>query len=201
MSGMAEHFVRVSPTLLVKANSDHVEKLRNFGTYVEVDDVGQPRISTRWILWYKGEEVQARLVARGFEEEAAIRRDSPTVGRSAVRVLLALAASKKWEVKTTDIKSTFLQSNTIDRDVHVSPPREAGCKNRLWKLQKCLYGLNDAARQFYQSVVAELLALGCTQSAHDPALYYFTDDQGELKGVLVSHIDDFLHAGDAGFDD
>ncbi|KAL5017698.1 hypothetical protein ScPMuIL_005226, partial [Solemya velum] len=24
---------------------------------------------------------------------------------------------------------------------------------------------------------------------------------GELKGVLVSHIDDFLHAGDAGFDD
>lgn len=183
------------------AKQVELEKLKQFGTYEEVKDNCQTRVSTRWILWYKGSEVRARLVARGFEEETNSPRDSPTVGKSAVRMLLAIAASKGWRVKTTDIKSAFLQSRQLDREVYIKPPPEADVlPGRIWRLLKCLYGLNDAARQFYNSVVDELNLLGCIQATLDPALFYKFDSSGELVGLLVSHIDDFLHAGEGVFD-
>jgi hypothetical protein len=64
-----------------------------------------------------------------------------------------------------------------------------------------VYGLNDAARQFYDSVVEELKELDCKQSSLDPSLFYKTSSDGKLLGVIVGHMDDFLHAGDAEFDD
>ena len=52
----------------VKAKQEELEKLAHFGTYKTVEDKGQFRISAKWVLWYKGEDVRARLTARGFEE-------------------------------------------------------------------------------------------------------------------------------------
>ena len=67
-----------------KAKYDKLAKRENSGNYETVEDTGQNGISTRWILWYKGEDIRACLVARGLEEEANFRRDSPTVDRNAV---------------------------------------------------------------------------------------------------------------------
>ncbi len=105
----------------LKAKQQELTKLKEFGTYEEVQDTGQFRITTRWVLWMKGEGVRARLVARGFEDEGSYRKDSPTVGKSAMRVLLTIAASNKWKVRTTDIKSAFLQGKNMDREVYITP--------------------------------------------------------------------------------
>ena len=78
----------------------------------------------------------------------------------------------------------------------MTPPPEANVKGCVWRLLRCLYDLNDAARQFYYSVVEELIKLGCVQSVLDPALFYKKGKNGNLVGLLVSHIDDFLHAGE-----
>ena len=51
--------------------------------------------------------------------------------------------------------------------------------------KKCLYGLNEAARQFYKSVVDELGELNCWQSSLDPALIFYTYDN-HLQGIIVS---------------
>ena len=185
----------------IRAKETELQKLKDFKTFEEVADRGQSRISTTWVLWWKGEEVRARLVARGFEEQEGIRSDSPTIGKSAMRVVLTVAASRGWRVKTTDIKSAFLQGNPLERDVFLTPPREAVVSSgHIWRLKHCLYGLNDAARQFYNSVVEELRRLGCTQSQLDPALFYLTLD-GCLVGMIASHIDDFLHAGTQQFEE
>jgi hypothetical protein len=118
-----------------------------------------------------------------------------------MRLVLTVAASLKWVVKTTDIKSAFLQGMPLERDVYLVPPPEAEAdQDVVWKLKKCLYGLNDAARRFYDSVVHELLQLGCVKSSLDPSLFLKKSEQGEIVGMLVSHIDDFLHAGNADFD-
>ena len=45
----------------------------------------------------------------------------------------------------------------------------------------------------------ELKRLGCVQSKCDPALFYYKKN-AQLCGLLVSHIDDFLHAGNDIFD-
>jgi hypothetical protein len=52
---------------------------------------------------------------------------------------------------------------------------------------------------FYQSVKDELLEIGCEQSSHDPALFFWKKN-GKLCGMVGSHVDDFLHAGTEAFD-
>ena len=69
----------------------------------------------------------------------------------------------------------------------------------VWKLNRCLYGLNDAARQFYLSVNQALRNQDCIQSELDPSLFYYKNQNGMLDGMLVSHIDDFLHGGSLKF--
>jgi hypothetical protein len=180
----------------IKAKLTELEKLRMFDTYEVIKHTNQDCISTTWVLWNKGSEVRARLVARGFEEKEYVRSDSPTVGKSSMRVLLALAANFGWKVRTTDIKSAFLQGKILDREVFLIPPKEAEVETGyIWKLKRCLYGLNDAARQFYNSVVETLIGLGCEQSQLDPTVFYYKGENGAIQGVLVSHIDDFLHGG------
>ena len=74
----------------IEAKKVELKKLLDFDSYEIVNDEGQYRISCRWILWYKGEEVRARLVARGFEEKEEVPSDSPTVDKCSMRLLLII---------------------------------------------------------------------------------------------------------------
>lgn len=182
----------------IQAKEEELKKLRDFQVYEEVQNFGQRPISTRWILWKKGSTTRARLVARGFEESLDSYVDSPTIGKCVVRIVLCIAVSYGWTIQSTDIKSAFLQGLPLERDVYIKPPREAEAGNKLWKLKKCLYGLNDAARQFYDCVRQELLGLGCKSTSLDPSLFFFREGDS-LSGIIVSHIDDFLHCGNTSF--
>ena len=120
----------------IQAKQVELEKLKNFQTHEEVDDLGQNWVSTTWVLWQKGNEVRARLVARGYEEEGDVCKDSPTIGKSTMRSLLTTAASKGWIVKPTDIKSAFLQGKVLDRDAYLMPLKDAGVHDgKLWRLK------------------------------------------------------------------
>ena len=185
----------------VDAKLEEIRKLKDFDTYDEVEDMGQFQLSTTWVLWEKGDEVRARLVARGYEEPDEIQKDSPTISKSGMRTFLAMAASHEWTIKTTDIKSAFLQGNPLKRDVYIQPPKEAKVqKGFIWKLKKCLYGLHDAARKFFNSIYEALKRLQCQQSHLDPALFYFYRND-TLSGLFACHVDDFLHAGNQYFDE
>ena len=134
--------------------------------------------------------MKARLVARGYEEHSEVQADSPTVLKSTLKTMLAIAGMKGWQCKTTDVKTAFLQGSQIERDVYLKPPIEANSPNHLWKLKKVVYGLNDAARYWFFSVKKELEQLGCVQSKFDPALFFFPADSpstnGNLKVSLLS---------------
>ena len=91
------------------------------------------------------------------------------------------------------MKSAYLQDNDITRDVFLKPPPEfdQGC---LWKLNKTVYGLSDAARQWYLRVKDELFRLGVHMCALDPALFsWYNDDV--LQGIICLYVDDFLWVG------
>ena len=183
------------------AKQTELQKLNNFDTYEEVENSGQHVLSTRWVITTKNNQTKARLVVRGFEEDFILPRDSPTVGKGSVKIFLAISASMKWTVKTTDIKSAFLQGKQLNRDVYLKPPKESGApEGIIWKLKHCLYGLKDGARQFYLSVKEELLKLGCKQCSLDPAVFILRSEQN-LNGIICCHVDDFLHAGDAKFEE
>ena len=182
------------------AKLTELQKLKDFDTYEEIKNCGQYTLSTRWVITEKDGQLKARLVVRGFEEEFFMPRDSPTVGKGTMRTFLAIASSKNWIVKTTDIKSAFLQGRELRRDVYIKPPKESETdRSIVWKLKHGLYGLKDGARQFYLSVKEELLKLGFNMCEIDPAMFYL--HRGEkLSGILCCHVDDFLHAGDENFE-
>ena len=83
-------------------------------TFEEVDDLGQPTLSCRWVCTDKLKEgkliSKARLVVRGFEENTSqIKTDSPTCSKETIRLLLSVLSSHKRSMHSLDIKSAYLQ--------------------------------------------------------------------------------------------
>jgi Reverse transcriptase (RNA-dependent DNA polymerase) len=56
-------------------------------------------------------------------------------------------------------------------------------------LNKSLFGLKQAPREWFQALVAFLLALGCVQSLSDGALFTFSDGGGNTVYIL-HYVDD-----------
>ena len=186
------------------AKEMELESWKNFNVYKEVKNEGQKAISVRWVITEKDDlddkRMKARLVARGFEEKEEIKSDSPTVSKEVLRTFITICSSMKWSANSIDIKAAFLQSEGIGRDVYLVPPTEAKCdENVLWKLEKCVYGLNDAARKWYLTVKNLLLKMNCIQLKTDPAAFYCYYN-GKLSGIFLMHVDDFLWGGTEWFE-
>ena len=182
-------------TECLEAKQKELDKLKEFGTYEVIEDEGQGHVTTTWVLTEKGTEIRARLTARGFMEDDEVPKDSPTMHKSSLRIVLAIAAAKGWTIETSDIRSAFLQGNLLDRDVYVKPPKEAGLTGKLWKLYKCLYGLRDASKQWYSKVKGILKKNGFHKSKFDSGLFYIFDENDNLIGIIGLHVDDFIHCG------
>ena len=180
------------------AKEQELSKLKEFNTYKVVEDQGQDRIATTWVLTEKADSVRARLTCKGFQEEEDFPTDSPTIQKSSIRLLLTLATTKNWRIQTIDIKSAFLQGDKLTREVYVKPPKEAQLKNKLWKLYKCLYGLKDASRQWYLRLKRTLKKHGFQKCKYDGGLFYQIKE-GVLQGAVGIHVDDFLSIGNNEF--
>ena len=49
-------------------------------------------------------------------------------------------SARKWECNSIDIKSEYLQGNTIQRKIFLKLPKEYD-EGKLWRLKKTVYGL------------------------------------------------------------
>ena len=76
------------------------------------------------------------------------------------------------------------KGNRLERDIYIEPPSEAHAKNKLWKLDKCVYGLNDAARMWYFTVWEELESLGCRRSVFDYGVFHMVGPKPEAGGCV-----------------
>ena len=103
-----------------------------------------------------------------------------------------------WRLMSLDIKTAFLQGQSIDRTIYIKPPPEANT-NMLWRLNKCIYGLADAPRCFYLHLREVLNESGASASQLDEALFFVHDKNGHLIGVIACHVDDLLYGGTSQF--
>lgn len=182
-------------------------KLRELNSW-EINDVyqevreedikeGSVIVDTRWIIGKKlkeGKEVwKARLVARGFKEKEDLEKEAPTCSSESLKIVLSYINRKGWDVRTIDIKTAYLQGRRINREAFIRPPREAG-SNKIWKLNKSVYGLKDAARVWYESLRDILVSTGAEVSNLDQTIFLWKDEFGTY-GIMVIHVDDICFGG------
>ena len=185
---------------VLDAKYKEIDNLVENNVFDVVPDTGQRRISTKWVITEKIKNekkiIKARLVARGFEEKLEnTRTDSPTCSRMSLRLCFTICALKRWEIQSFNVTSAFLQGNNIEREVYVKPPSEWDeADELLWKLKRCLYGLNDAPRAWYKRVVQLLVEYGGKASIYDAAVFLWHEGDS-LIGMTVVHVDDFVYCG------
>ena len=177
------------------AKEKELQSWKREGVYTEVSDEGQQTMSTTWVVKPKIIDgkytMKARLCARGFEEDQFFRTDSPTCSREGIRITLATIASNGWTLRSMDVKTAFLQGNRMQRTVYLKPPKEANTKN-IWLLQKCVYGLSDASRQWYLRIKEEMIKLGGDVNKLDYGLFTFTIN-GHLSAIVACFVQDMIY--------
>ena len=82
--------------------------------------------------------------------------------------------------------------------MYVVPPEDVRKEGKIWKLVKPLYGLDDASRKFWLNVRENLIRLKM-QTVPGDAAFYYDNNEGRLRGAVLSHMDDFTVAGDEQF--
>ncbi|GJX67495.1 putative ribonuclease H-like domain-containing protein [Tanacetum coccineum] len=105
---------------------------------------------------------KARLVAQGYTQEEEINYDevfAPVARIEAIRIFLAYASFKDFVVYQMDVKSALLFGK-IEEEVYVCQPpgfEDPNFPDRVYKVEKALYGLHQAPRAWYETLSTYLL--------------------------------------------
>nr|GEV01925.1 retrovirus-related Pol polyprotein from transposon TNT 1-94 [Tanacetum cinerariifolium] len=129
---------------------------------------GKHAIGTKWVYRNKKDEGgivvrnKTRLVAQGHTQEEVINYDevfAPVATIEAIRLFLAYASFMGFIVYQMDVKSAFLYG-TIEKEVYVCQPlgfEDPHFLNKVYKVEKSLYGLHQAPRAWYDTFFTYLL--------------------------------------------
>ncbi|GKG07675.1 putative ribonuclease H-like domain-containing protein, partial [Tanacetum coccineum] len=102
---------------------------------------------------------------------------APVVRIEAIRLFLAYASFKDFVVYQMDVKSAFLYG-TIEEEVYVCQPpgfENADFPDRVYKVEKALYGLHQAPRAWYETLLTYLLDNGFQRGEIDKTLFIRRD--------------------------
>lgn len=136
---------------------EEIESINSNETWDLVDlREGRRAVGFKWVFKLKQNQIaevirsQARLVAQGFSQRYGSDYDevfAPVVGQTTFRTLMSLAAYRKMVVKQYHVKTAFLHGNLEEETFMRQPPgfAVASMENKVYRLKKNLYGLNDSA--------------------------------------------------------
>ena len=184
---------------VIEAKKRELENFERHKAFEWVRDIGQPRISSGWVITPKqfGDVmgVKARLVCHGNQEASEHQSDAPTSTKLGLRMLFTICTQMGWSVMSADVTSAFLQAK-ITRDVFVRPPKDQQRPGMIWRLLRAMYGLDDASLLWYKTVEEEMIKLGCQKLQSDPAIFFYHHPtEKTLQGIVGWHVDDLNGGG------
>ncbi|GJS36674.1 putative ribonuclease H-like domain-containing protein [Tanacetum coccineum] len=175
-------------------------KLQQVWTLVDLL-YGKRAIGTKWVCRNKKDERgivirnKARLVAQGYTHEEGIDYDevfAPVARIEAIRLFLAYASYKDFVVYQMDVKSAFLYGK-IEEEVYVCQPpgfEDPEFPDKVYKVEKALYGLHQAPRAWYETLSTYLLENGFKRGKIDKTLF-IKRVKGDILLVQV-YVDDII---------
>ncbi|GJT56816.1 putative ribonuclease H-like domain-containing protein [Tanacetum coccineum] len=156
-------------------------KLQEVWTLVDLSN-GKRSIGTKWVFRNKKDESgimirnKARLVAQGYTQEEGTDYDevfAPVARIEAIRLFLTYASFKYFVVYQMDVKSAFLYGK-IEEEVYVCQPpgfEDPDFPDRVYKVEKALYGLHQAPKAWYETLLTYLLDNGFQRGKNDKTLF------------------------------
>ncbi|GJY67403.1 putative ribonuclease H-like domain-containing protein [Tanacetum coccineum] len=138
---------------------------------------------------------KARLVAQGNKQEECIDYDevfAPVARVEAIGLFLAFASYMNFPVYQMDVKSAFLYG-TIEEEVYVCQPpgfMDPTFLDKVYKVEKALYGLHQAPRAWYETLSTYLLENGFHRGQIDKTLF-IKRLKGDILLVQV-YVDDII---------
>ena len=115
---------------------------------------------------------------------------SPVARMDSIRLVLAIAASKRWEVHHMDVKSAFLHGY-LEEDIYMKKPEGfIDDPSLVCRLRKSLYGLKQAPRAWYSNMDAFLISKKFERCKYDCNVY-MKKKEGFLL-LVVLYVDDLL---------
>ena len=147
------------------------------------------------------DKLKARYVAKGYAQVEGLDffdTYAPTCKPETFRILLATAAQKDLQLGQMDVKSAYLHSN-IEEEIYLEQPqgfvKKANSGQKLvCKLNKSIYGLKQAAKNWYEALTSLLLKEGFKRSRNDYCLFVRKEEDETFSYVLV-WVDDIVVAG------
>jgi hypothetical protein len=166
---------------------------------------GQRVLRLQWILTIKRDEFgnelskKARLVVLGnlalpgvdYQETYA-----PVSKLPSIRVFFSIAAQFNMHLHQVDVKVAF-QNADIDEDIYVYAPEYYHLVNpdvrpgSVLKLNRALYGLPQAPRQWFKTVDAFLKELGYQPFSYEPCMYSKKMSDGG-SAIMILYVDDMV---------
>ncbi|GKF04241.1 putative ribonuclease H-like domain-containing protein [Tanacetum coccineum] len=175
-------------------------KLQKVWTLMDLPN-GKRAIGTKWVYRNKKDKKgimiknKAILVAQGYTQEEGIDYDevfAPVARIEAIRLFLAYASFKDFEVYQMDVKSAFIYGK-IEEEVYVCQPlgfEDPDFPDRVYKVEKAPYGLHQAPRAWYETLSTYLLENRFQRGQIDKNLF-IKRDQGDILIVQV-YVDDII---------
>ncbi|GJV14320.1 retrotransposon protein, putative, ty1-copia subclass [Tanacetum coccineum] len=187
------------------AMDEEMNSMKVNEVWTEVDPPSNAKIvRSKWLFKKKTDmdgEVhtyKARLVAKGFTQTYGIDYEetfSPVADIRAIRILIAIAAYYDYEIWQMDVKTAFLNGR-LDEDIYMEQPEgyvNPKYPNRVCKLQRSIYGLKQASRQWNKRFDEEIKKFGFTQNRDEPCVY--RKASGSNVVFLILYVDDILIMG------
>jgi len=138
---------------------------------------------------------KARLVVKGYCQEEGIDYEetfAPVARLESVRIFLAYAAHKNFDVYQMDVKCAFLNGE-LEETVYVEqPPGFVNPKfpNHCYVLDKAVYGLKQAPRAWYETLTKFLKQSKFKQGSVDST--FFRKKEGNHLMIVQIYVDDII---------
>ncbi|RVW44373.1 Retrovirus-related Pol polyprotein from transposon TNT 1-94 [Vitis vinifera] len=143
------------------------------------------------------ERYKTRLVVKGYSQREGIdfkETFSPVSIKDSFRVILSIVAHFDLELHQMDVKTSFLNGD-LDENVYMEQPTgftEVGKEHLVCKLNKSIYGLKQASRQWYLKFDRIITQNGFKKNTVDRCIYLRVSGSSYI--FLVLYVDDILLA-------